>query len=106
MDTRRWRGTNGPWLVARRDSAHAATPGDRGVLLLQRLEEAGIDADQVLDDQPDLFRQLAKSCSGCEVKGKCSRDIATGEFNERSRAYCPNTASISGLPLKEPEPLG
>jgi hypothetical protein len=103
MDTRRFRGTQGPWLVVRRDSAHAATPGDRGVLLHQRLEDAGVDTDRVLADQPDLFRQLARSCSGCADKGKCSHDIASGEFNERAAAYCPNTARIAGLTMTEPE---
>ena len=106
MDIRRlfrfWPFTKADRLLARRRRGdQATTAGDRGLLLIKRLEDAGIDPGYVHTAMPDLFGKLAHTCRNCDGKAQCSVDAAGDQFNERAVAYCPNTERIDALILKK-----
>lgn len=89
------------FFARRRTPDQMTGPGDRGLMLFQRLEEAGLDPGYIHATQPGLFQDLAQTCCGCGYKGRCSHDLATSEFNERVVAYCPNTERIDELIVKK-----
>lgn len=73
----------------------------RGLFLIQRLENLGIDPDYVRVAKPELFATLATACRNCAGTATCARDLAMPDFNDRAVAYCPNTARIDALLVRK-----
>lgn len=73
----------------------------RGLFLLQRLENIGIDADYVRIMRPELFAELAAACRKCADTPTCAHDLNLPDFNDRCVAYCPNTARVDALLLRK-----
>jgi hypothetical protein len=73
-------------------------------LLRRRMRILRVDPDGFSRFDSATFRELQKSCSACEVHGRCALDLAQDAINPtRSdwRDYCPNAAMLNMLSAVE-----
>ena len=68
-----------------------------GVLLPTRLTSVGLNPASLERSQPTTFRDLQVSCSRCTNWRRCARDLANGDRQTSSPAYCLNSNLIDGL---------
>lgn len=76
--------------LSERDSAAAD-------LLYSRLFREGIDARNVTKEYPRVMKDMQLTCSCCDKKERCARDIASAVAREDWKPYCPNAATIDDL---------
>lgn len=62
-------------------------------LLPERLAGLGLDANRIGHREPAVLRDLERVCAFCTHKGRCARDIGSGEVPE----YCPNADTLVAL---------
>lgn len=51
-------------------------------------------------------RDMQRVCMACHARGRCRRDLATGDFARRYRHYCLNADSLSGIEAAAARPHG
>jgi hypothetical protein len=66
------------------------------VLLPQRLQYAGLDAEGVRATHGGVMRDMERVCSLCSEQRRCTRDLST-HHEERLTGYCPNSLTIGSL---------
>ena len=66
-------------------------------LLLRRMDESNLDATEIKKAEPQVIRDLQRTCSFCMSKRKCSHDLATKPSDPAWQSYCPNTTTLKAL---------
>ena len=70
----------------------------QGNLLLRRLANLRLDADELARSDPDLFRDLQRVCTTCRSPRRCARDLKwESNTSQDWRDYCPNAATLNML---------
>ena len=70
---------------------------DSADLLNHRLHALGLDTTAVSGAAPHVLRDLQRTCSMCDSKGTCARDLARDERDPRWQTYCPNVATLDAV---------
>jgi hypothetical protein len=70
---------------------------DAANLLERRLSALGVDLTQLHRDRPAELRDMARLCTMCDSKGRCSRDLAADPKDPAWRTYCPNETALVAL---------
>ncbi|OPY94726.1 hypothetical protein A5906_12350 [Bradyrhizobium sacchari] len=65
--------------------------------LPKMLAQLGISAERLGQAQPLLLRDMERTCSLCNHKGVCDRDLAEGTAAENYHGYCANAATLESL---------
>src|SRR5262245_24400117 len=66
-------------------------------LLSRRMEEIKLDAADLARVEPQVMRDLQKTCSLCAGKRRCRRDLAAKPGDPAWQDYCPNTMTFAAL---------
>jgi len=66
-------------------------------LLDRRMADLGLDRDAIAYRQARALRDMQKTCSLCESKGRCRRDFARVAEASAWHAYCPNDDTLQEL---------
>jgi hypothetical protein len=66
-------------------------------LLRQRMAHLDLDASEVTQTQPLVMRDLQRSCTVCQSKRKCMRDLSRDPDNPVWQDYCPNAMTLTAL---------
>ncbi len=66
-------------------------------LLEHGLDSLGVDVDAFYVRHIPWHRNMERTCAACLARGRCRRDLATGDFARRYRQYCPNSDSLARL---------
>lgn len=66
-------------------------------LMYRMLEAWGIDAEMLARESPGFLRDVSISCSLCDEKGRCRRELAAGTAREHAHEFCPNHPSFAAL---------
>ncbi len=66
-------------------------------LLLRRLAALDLDPAEVAQVGPQTFRDLQRTCSLCESKRRCVRDLAHDSAAPEWQDYCPNAQTLMAL---------
>jgi hypothetical protein len=69
-------------------------------LLSRRMQELRLDAAEVSRVEPQVIRDLQRTCSLCANKRRCRYDLADQWSHPRWQEYCPNATTLLAL-LKE-----
>jgi|SRR3990172_9319914 len=75
----------------------AARGPDAAHLLYDRMRALGITAEDVERNAQGLMRDLERTCTCCEDKGICGRDLANSPDDPKWQNYCPNAFSLTSL---------
>jgi hypothetical protein len=70
---------------------------DEAELLDRRLATVGLDAKQLARSAATDLRDMARLCTLCGGKTRCSHDLARHPDDPGWRKYCPNEAAIVEL---------
>ncbi|RQH03747.1 DUF6455 family protein [Bradyrhizobium sp. RP6] len=65
--------------------------------LPKMLEQLGISAERLGRAQPLLLRDMERTCSLCNHKGECDRDLTEGTAAENYHGYCANASTLESL---------
>jgi hypothetical protein len=72
--------------------------GRRASELLHRMMRAnGLSYEQIRQLCPDVVRDLEIHCSLCSEKGRCRRELDSGDAPEGFADYCPNAPTFVEL---------
>jgi hypothetical protein len=71
-------------------------------LLPLRMSLLRLDGDKIACSDPKLLSELQTSCKLCDVKGRCTRDIAENAANPQWEAYCPNAVKLRAMQAGTP----
>lgn len=66
-------------------------------LMSRMLEAWGIDGETLARETPGFLRDVSISCSLCDEKGRCRRELAAGTAREHAHEFCPNHPSFAAL---------
>jgi hypothetical protein len=66
-------------------------------LLSRRMQELRLDAAEISRVEPQVIRDLQRTCSLCANKRRCRHDLADQWSHPRWQDYCPNTATLLAL---------
>ena len=66
-------------------------------LLLRRMAALDLDPAEVAQVGPQTFRDLQRTCSLCESKRRCVRDLAHDSAAPEWQDYCPNAQTLMAL---------
>jgi hypothetical protein len=66
-------------------------------LLPLRMALLQIDPGETIRTDPQRFRSLETSCRLCDVKGRCTFDIAQNPSNPQWQQYCPNASTLCAM---------
>jgi hypothetical protein len=66
-------------------------------LLLRRMAALGLDHRTVVQMQPQMFRNLQRTCTLCESHRQCARDLSRYSDDRAWEGYCPNVAALRAL---------
>jgi hypothetical protein len=66
-------------------------------LLRLRMGLLHLNAADVAHSDPRLLQSLETSCRLCDVKGRCSSDIAQNPAHRRWQDYCPNAWTLCDM---------
>jgi len=88
------------------EGAARAAPDD---LLARAMVSVGLDFDRLSRRDSPWLREMRLTCRSCNARGRCRRDLGTGDFARRYRHYCANADSFAllaaaerSLPRQEP----
>jgi hypothetical protein len=70
-------------------------------LLRQRMAHLDLDSSEVTQTQPFIMRDLQRSCTLCQSKRQCMRDLGRDPDNPAWQDYCPNAMTLKAL-LSQP----
>jgi hypothetical protein len=68
--------------------------------LSHRLRVLGLDGAAISTTEPQVLHDLQRTCSMCDSKGRCVRDLDRDENDPRWRSYCPNVATLDALVME------
>jgi hypothetical protein len=66
-------------------------------LLRQRLEQLNLDGSDSTQIEPEVVRDLQRTCALCMNKRRCTHDLAKRPADPVWQEYCPNAMTISAL---------
>lgn len=66
-------------------------------LLPWAMRSVDLDPDEIRAFKGAWIREMQLICMACPCRGRCRRDLATGDFTRRYRHYCPNAASLTEM---------
>jgi hypothetical protein len=66
-------------------------------LLRQRLEQLNLDGSDSIQIEPEVVRDLQRTCALCISKRRCTHDLAKHPADPVWQEYCPNAMTISAL---------
>jgi hypothetical protein len=66
-------------------------------LLYERLAALGVTKPDADRGTPGLLRDLQRSCSGCNDKAACRKDLASRPDDPVWKGYCPNSVTLQSL---------
>jgi len=66
-------------------------------LLSRRMEEIKLDAGNLARREPQVMRDLQRTCSLCASKRRCRHDLAANPSDPAWRDYCPNATTFAAL---------
>jgi hypothetical protein len=93
-------GVTGPEL---RDLA--ARGPEAGHLLHERMRVLGLTRADVERTAPGLMRDLERTCSCCNEKGVCERDLAAHPDSPAWGGYCPNAENLTAAKIDKDRAL-
>jgi uncharacterized protein YjiS (DUF1127 family) len=70
---------------------------DSSDLLSHRLEQVSLDSAGLKQTEPQVLRDLQRTCGLCASKRMCSRDFARRPSGAKWEEYCPNAGTIRAL---------
>lgn len=70
---------------------------DAANLLYDRLASEGVDARQLEKRHPRVMKDMQLTCSCCDDKERCARDMANAASFDDWKSYCPNSTTIDDL---------
>ena len=77
----------------------AAEWPDAADLLSHRLHAIGLSTE-VASAERAALRDLQRTCSICQSKRICGRDLVRGEHDAGWQAYCPNASTLDALRME------
>ncbi|RUM95176.1 hypothetical protein EET67_24730 [Pseudaminobacter arsenicus] len=66
-------------------------------LLLPAMRSAGLDPEAHKARHPAWHRDIERTCTACENRRRCRRDVLNNRFAARHRSYCPNRDSFAEI---------
>jgi hypothetical protein len=72
--------------------------------LRRRMAEIKLDAADVKHVEPQVIRDLQRTCSFCMSKRKCEHDLATNPSDPVWQDYCPNATTLQALNAERANP--
>ncbi len=66
-------------------------------LLPWAMRSVDVDPDEIRALRGAQMREMQLICMACPCRGRCRRDLATGDFTRRYRHYCPNAAGLTEM---------
>ena len=66
-------------------------------LLLRRMTALDLSPTEVSEVGPRTFSDLQRTCTMCESKRRCARDLARDSAIPAWKDYCPNAATLMAL---------
>lgn len=66
-------------------------------LLYRRLKALGIDAAALAELEPVVLRYFERTCTCCDSKRRCERDLRRAMTDRDWHEYCPNAPAIDAL---------
>jgi hypothetical protein len=75
----------------------ASKDPDSADLVYRRMADFGLDRDAIARSEARTLRDLQKTCSLCDRKGRCRHDYARGAETSAWHAYCPNDDTLGAL---------
>lgn len=57
----------------------------------------GIDRELIAKEQPLVLRDMARVCTSCQQKHRCSRELSTSTSAQHYEEYCLNAPAIEEL---------
>lgn len=75
-------------------------------LLSGALRAIGTDPDLLRARHGGRERDMRRVCVECPARGRCRRDLATGDFARRYRHYCLNADSLAEIARAGRAPIG
>jgi hypothetical protein len=66
-------------------------------LLPWAMRSIDLDPDEVRALNGRCMREMLLICMACPCRGRCRRDLATGDFARRYRHYCPNADTLAAM---------
>jgi hypothetical protein len=75
----------------------AAMGPDAADEIYRRLDVLDVDAEELQRREPTLMRELARTCSFCASKARCSTDLNSCPYASDWTGYCPNAPLLQAL---------
>lgn len=75
----------------------AAKEPNSADLVYRRMHQLGLDYDSIARVDQKTLRDMQKTCSLCDRKGRCRQDLACGAPASAWHSYCPNDDVLSAL---------
>lgn len=66
-------------------------------LLRQRLDQLKLNASDGAQIEPEVRRDLQRTCALCASKRRCTRDLERNPADPMWEDYCPNAITLSAL---------
>jgi hypothetical protein len=77
-----------------RDTVKSADSLD---FLAWRMQQIDFDAEEIVELEPQLMRDLQRVCSSCASKRKCKHDLAKRPSSRAWLGYCPNAPTLAAM---------
>lgn len=74
--------------------------------LSQLLSELGMDEGEIAREHPGVMRDLEATCTGCDGRSRCHRNLERSTAAENFETYCPNAVTIEALLVQKAHRAG
>lgn len=71
-------------------------------LMARMMVTFGLDAVSLRSDMPTVLRDVEISCSRCNAKGRCNRELDAGTAAQNAPDFCPNVATFEAIARSRP----
>lgn len=71
-------------------------------LMARMMATFGLDAETIRTDMPAVLRDVEISCSRCNAKGRCNRELDAGTAAQNAPDFCPNVATFEAIARSRP----
>ncbi len=72
-----------------------------GRFMMRFMDRLGLDAAELEETDPDLFRDMQGKCAMCGSLDRCAGDLERGASEEEFAEYCPNADILVSLRVAE-----